>query len=134
MLRFVGEQFATADVFARCRTGLRLGCRNCFLPAAIERCQHGDRSDDRFALHDVARSRDAAAISPTQPARRSHVAVSHCRWPAHRCAALCGNFTALAGLYAIGVVGAITVNLGSCTFNRTYISPGTIACSLASRL
>ena len=29
------------------------------------------------------------------------------------------NFTALAGLYAIGVVGAITVNLGSCCFNRT---------------
>jgi amino acid transporter/nucleotide-binding universal stress UspA family protein len=29
------------------------------------------------------------------------------------------NFSALAGLYAIGVVGAITVNLGSCTFNRT---------------
>jgi amino acid transporter/nucleotide-binding universal stress UspA family protein len=29
------------------------------------------------------------------------------------------DFTALAGLYAIGVVGAITVNLGSCTFNRT---------------
>jgi amino acid transporter/nucleotide-binding universal stress UspA family protein len=29
------------------------------------------------------------------------------------------NFEALAGLYAIGVVGAIAVNLGSCTFNRT---------------
>ena len=29
------------------------------------------------------------------------------------------DFQALAGLYAIGVVGAITVNLGSCTFNRT---------------
>src|SRR5436305_2844859 len=29
------------------------------------------------------------------------------------------NFTALTGLYAIGVVGAITVNVGSCTFNRT---------------
>ena len=29
------------------------------------------------------------------------------------------NFEGLAGLYAIGVVGAITVNLGSCTFNRT---------------
>jgi amino acid transporter/nucleotide-binding universal stress UspA family protein len=29
------------------------------------------------------------------------------------------NFEALAGLYAIGVVGAITVNLGSCAFNRT---------------
>src|SRR5438309_6774299 len=30
-----------------------------------------------------------------------------------------GSFTALAGLYAIGVVGAIAVNVGSCTFNRT---------------
>ncbi len=29
------------------------------------------------------------------------------------------NFTALAGLYAIGVIGAITVNVGSCVFNRT---------------
>src|SRR5207245_11577656 len=29
------------------------------------------------------------------------------------------NFPALAGLYAIGVVGAITVNVGSCTFKRT---------------
>src|ERR1041384_6175783 len=29
------------------------------------------------------------------------------------------NFTALAGLYAIGVVGAIAVNVGSCTFNRS---------------
>lgn len=29
------------------------------------------------------------------------------------------NFQALAGLYAIGVVGAITTNLGSCAFNRT---------------
>jgi amino acid transporter/nucleotide-binding universal stress UspA family protein len=28
------------------------------------------------------------------------------------------NFHALAGLYAIGVVGAITVNIGSCCFNR----------------
>jgi nucleotide-binding universal stress UspA family protein len=28
------------------------------------------------------------------------------------------SFTSLAGLYAIGVVGAITVNVGSCTFNR----------------
>ncbi len=29
-----------------------------------------------------------------------------------------GNLESLMGLYAIGVVGAITVNLGSCTFNR----------------
>lgn len=31
---------------------------------------------------------------------------------------LAGNFEVLAGLYAIGVVGAIAVNLGSCTFNK----------------
>ncbi len=30
-----------------------------------------------------------------------------------------GDLTSLMGLYAIGVVGAITVNLGSCTFNQT---------------
>jgi amino acid transporter/nucleotide-binding universal stress UspA family protein len=29
------------------------------------------------------------------------------------------DFNALVGLYAIGVVGAITVNVGSCSFNRT---------------
>ena len=28
------------------------------------------------------------------------------------------RFEALAGLYAIGVVGAISVNLGACTFNK----------------
>jgi amino acid transporter/nucleotide-binding universal stress UspA family protein len=32
--------------------------------------------------------------------------------------AIMKKFEALAGLYAIGVVGAIAVNLGSCTFNR----------------
>jgi amino acid transporter len=32
--------------------------------------------------------------------------------------AITGDFEALASLYAIGVVGAITVNLGSCTVNR----------------
>ncbi len=31
---------------------------------------------------------------------------------------LTSNFDALAALYAIGVVGAITLNLGSCTFNK----------------
>jgi amino acid transporter/nucleotide-binding universal stress UspA family protein len=34
--------------------------------------------------------------------------------------ALSSDFNSLAGLYAIGVVGAITVNLGSCTFNKTH--------------
>ncbi len=33
--------------------------------------------------------------------------------------ALASDFEILAGLYAIGVVGAIAVNLGSCTFNKT---------------
>jgi amino acid transporter/nucleotide-binding universal stress UspA family protein len=33
------------------------------------------------------------------------------------------DFEALAGLYAIGVVGAITVNLGSCTFNKRLALP-----------
>lgn len=33
------------------------------------------------------------------------------------------NFTALAGLYAIGVVGAIAVNIGSCCFNRALPVP-----------
>ena len=32
--------------------------------------------------------------------------------------AVTDKFEALAGLYAIGVVGAITVNLGACTFNK----------------
>lgn len=34
-------------------------------------------------------------------------------------AMVAGDLESLAGLYAIGVVGAITVNLGSCTFNKT---------------
>ncbi len=34
---------------------------------------------------------------------------------------LTGDFEALASLYAIGVVGAITVNLGSCTANRRLV-------------
>jgi amino acid transporter/nucleotide-binding universal stress UspA family protein len=33
------------------------------------------------------------------------------------------DFEALAGLYAIGVVGAIAVNLGSCTFNKKLSLP-----------
>lgn len=33
------------------------------------------------------------------------------------------EFESLAGLYAIGVVGAITVNLGACTFNKRLALP-----------
>ncbi len=45
------------------------------------------------------------------------------------------DFQALAGLYAIGVVGAITVNLGSCAFNRgipfTWYDRGLFAVTFA---
>jgi len=41
------------------------------------------------------------------------------------------NFTVLAGLYAIGVVGAITVNLGSCCFNRSLPVRNPTRCSLS---
>lgn len=37
--------------------------------------------------------------------------------------AVTSNFESLAGLYAIGVVGAITVNLGACTFNKRLTLP-----------
>ena len=37
--------------------------------------------------------------------------------------AMTRQFEALAGLYAIGVVGAITVNLGACTFNKRLQLP-----------
>ncbi|MDQ3627198.1 MAG: amino acid permease [Verrucomicrobiota bacterium] len=37
--------------------------------------------------------------------------------------AMTKEFESLAGLYAIGVVGAITVNLGACTFNRRLPLP-----------
>jgi len=37
--------------------------------------------------------------------------------------AVTSNFESLAGLYAIGVVGAITVNLGACTFNKRLNLP-----------
>ena len=66
MLRFVGEAICHRNVLTRRRTGLWLGRRNCFLPVAFERGQHCDRSNDRFALHDVARSRNAATISSAQ--------------------------------------------------------------------
>ena len=51
---------------------------------------------------------------------------------AHHVIVTTANFTALAGLYAIGVVGAIAVNLGSCCFNRALPVKPSIASSSAS--
>ena len=84
MFRFIGEQFATATFSPAVGTDIRLDRWNCFLASALERGQHGHRSDDRSALHDVARSRNAAAISTPQLSRRSDCgrwsSPSVCQW------------------------------------------------------
>src|SRR6266508_2468185 len=91
MLRFIGEQFATAT-FSPAVGLIYMMARDGEMP----------RQFKRLNRHGV----------PT--------------WPLFIATGLpvvvllfAANFTALAGLYAIGVVGAITVNVGSCTFNRT---------------
>jgi amino acid transporter len=119
MLRFIGEQFATAtfspafgQVFGWI-VGivfflLLLSAANTAIVAMIG------------LLYMMARDREM----PRQFKRLNRHGVP--TWPLF--IAICmpvvvllfaANFTALAGLYAIGVVGAITVNVGSCAFNRT---------------
>src|SRR5213595_1103715 len=119
MLRFIGEQFATATfspavgqifgwivgiVFCL----LLLSAANTAIVAIIG------------LLYMMSRDREM----PRQFRRLNRHGVP--MWPLVIAVCLpivvllfAGNFTSLAGLYAIGVVGAITVNLGSCTFNRT---------------
>jgi amino acid transporter/nucleotide-binding universal stress UspA family protein len=119
MLRFIGEQFATAtfspafgQVFGWI-VGivfflLLLSAANTAIVAIIG------------LLYMMARDREM----PRQFKRLNRHGVPS--WPLAIAIGLpvvvllfAANFTSLAGLYAIGVVGAITVNLGSCTFNRT---------------
>src|SRR5437867_3299061 len=119
MLRFIGEQFATATfspgvgqifgwivgvVFCL----LLLSAANTAIVAMIG------------LLYMMSRDREM----PRQFRRLNGHGVP--MWPLFIATVLpvvvllfAANFTALAGLYAIGVVGAITVNVGSCTFNRT---------------
>jgi amino acid transporter/nucleotide-binding universal stress UspA family protein len=119
MLRFIGEQFATATfspgvgqifgwivgiVFCL----LLLSAANTAIVAMIG------------LLYMMSRDREM----PRQFRRLNGHGVP--MWPLFIATGLpvvvllfAANFTALAGLYAIGVVGAITVNVGSCTFNRT---------------
>ena len=119
MLRFIGEQFATATFSAGVGqlfgwiVGivfflLLLSAANTAIVAMIG------------LLYMMARDQEM----PRQFKRLNHHGVPI--WPLAIAIGLpvvvllfASNFTALAGLYAIGVVGAITVNLGSCTFNRT---------------
>ena len=78
-------------IFPRRRAGIRVDRWNCFLLAALERSQHSHCSDDRSALHDVARSRDAATIPTPQWPRRSHLAAVHRQRPAGGRAAFCSK-------------------------------------------
>src|SRR5256712_7373872 len=119
MLRFIGEQFATAtfspavgQIFG-CIVGivfffLLLSAANTALVAMIG------------LLYMMSRDREM----PRQFRRLNRHGVPI--WPLAIAIGLpavvlifAANFTALAGLYAIGVVGAITVNVRSCTFNRS---------------
>src|SRR5881227_1880256 len=119
MLRFIGEQFATATfspavgqifgwIVGIVFFFLLLSAANTAIVAMIG------------LLYMMSRDREM----PRQFRRLNGHGVP--MWPLFIATGLpvvvllfAANFTALAGLYAIGVVGAITVNLGSCTFNRS---------------
>src|SRR6267143_5592477 len=119
MLRFVGEQFATATfspavgqifgwIVGIVFFLLLLSAANTAIVAMIG------------LLYMMSRDREM----PRQFRRLNGHGVP--MWPLFIATGLpvvvllfAASFTALAGLYAIGVVGAITVNVGSCTFNRT---------------
>ena len=57
-------------------------------------------------------------FTQTEQPWRAALSAAHRRRSARHRSHRARSFPAVAGLYAIGVVGAITVNLGSCTFNR----------------
>src|SRR5438132_1827123 len=119
MLRFIGEQFATATfspavgqifgwIVGIVFFLLLLSAANTAIVAMIG------------LLYMMSRDREM----PRQFRRLNHHGVP--TWPLAIAIGLpavvllfATNFTALAGLYAIGVVGAITVNVRSWTFNRT---------------
>ena len=119
MLRFIGEQFATAtfspgvgQVF-----GWIVGIVFCLLLLSAANTAIVAMIG---LLYMMSRDREM----PRQFRRLNSHGVP--MWPLFIASGLpvvvllfAANFTALAGLYAIGVVGAITVNVGSCTFNRS---------------
>jgi amino acid transporter/nucleotide-binding universal stress UspA family protein len=119
MLRFIGEQFATATFSPAVGQifGWIVGIVFCLLLLSAANTAIVAMVGLLYMM-----SRDGEM--PRQFRRLNGHGVP--MWPLFIAAGLpvivllfAANFTALAGLYAIGVVGAITVNVGSCTFNRT---------------
>ena len=119
MLRFIGEQFATATVspafgnFFGWVVGivfflLLLSAANTAIVAIIGLLYMMSR-DGEMPRQFRRLNRHGVPIYPLLIALGLPTVVL----------LLVANFTSLAGLYAIGVVGAIAVNVGSCTFNRT---------------
>src|SRR5438046_8919744 len=118
MLRFIGEQFATATFSPAVGQifGWIVGIVFCLL---LLSAANTSIVATIGLLYMMSRDREM----PRQFRRLNGHGVP--LWPLFIASGLpvvvllfATSFTALAGLYAIGVVGAITVNLGSCTFNR----------------
>src|SRR5438874_8057713 len=119
MLRFIGEQFATATFSPA--IGQILG----WIVGIVFFLLLLSAADTAIVaiiglLYMMSRDREM----PRQFRRLNRHGVP--KWPLAIATGLpvvvllfAASFASLAGLYAIGVVGAITVNVGSCTFNRT---------------
>jgi amino acid transporter len=119
MLRFIGEQFATATFSPAVGQifGWIVGIVFCLLLLSAANTAIVAMIG---LLYMMSRDREM----PRQFRRLNQHGVP--LWPLFIATGLpvfvllfAASFTALAGLYAIGVVGAITVNVGSCAFNRT---------------
>ena len=87
------------------------------LPAI--RHQHRCHRHDQHPVRDEPQPRAARTLLPGKWATAcpSYCLIGACVLPAIVVVAT-GNVQTLAKLYAIGVVGAIAINLGSCAFNR----------------
>jgi amino acid transporter/nucleotide-binding universal stress UspA family protein len=119
MLRFIGEQFATATFSPAVGQmfGWIVGIVFCLLLLSAANTAIVAMIGLLYMM-----SRDREMPRQFRRLNRHGVPI----WPLFIATGLpvfvllfAANFTSLAGLYAIGVVGAITVNVGSCTFNRT---------------
>ncbi len=119
MLRFLGEHYGDDGFWRAFRPRVRSRYRPGRRPVAVERGEHGGRRDDRF---------DSTCWRATAKCRTLFTKLnSHgVPWqPLVVAVALpivlvvtSENLDTLADMYAIGVVGAITVNLGSSCFNK----------------
>ena len=119
LLRFIGEQFATATFSPAVGQifGWIVGIVFCLLLLSAA-------NTAIVAMIGVLYMMSRDGEMPRQFKRLNRHGVP--KWPLFIAISMpvvvllfAANFTALAGLYAIGVVGAITVNVGSCAFNRT---------------